>query len=499
VTGFVEQVRSTLAEAQRIYAGTPGEEAVAQILHRLEEPLRVAIAGKVKAGKSTLLNALVGEELAPTDAGECTRLVWWFRDGITYRVTLHPRAGAPRALRFSSDTGALQVDLGGVDAGDVERLDVEWPSHALRTMTLIDTPGIASATPALAEVAERFLDPDDEHSAPADAVIYLMRHVHAADVRFLESFHDDEHARAAPINTIAVLSRADELGVGRLDAMASAERVAARYREDRRLKRLCQAVVPVAGLLAQAAVTLREGDYRLLRRLCELPATELDELLLSVDRFSFGPCPVPPDERAALLRRLGIFGVRVAVQEVRGGRAPSASALSAALLRTSGVGALTDLLASQFAARRDLLKGRAALLALDALAQQLAVAGSDGLAAEVERIHAGAHELTEVRILNALRTGEVALPEAVGAEAERLLGGAGDPVWTRLGLDGEATDDEVRAKLAEALGRWQRRAESPLASSDVVETARGVVRTCEGMAASLRSPTHTRTRPSAER
>jgi hypothetical protein len=147
-----------------------------------------------------------------------------------------------------------------------------------------------------------------------------MRHVHAADVRFLEAFHDDEHARAAPINTIAVLSRADELGVGRLDAMASAERVAERYRQDRRLKRLCQAVVPVAGLLAQAAVTLRESDYRLVGRLCELPATELDEMLLSVDRFSFRPGPVPPDLRAALVRRLGIFGVRIAVREVRGPR-----------------------------------------------------------------------------------------------------------------------------------------------------------------------------------
>ncbi|MDG2040937.1 MAG: dynamin family protein, partial [Ilumatobacter sp.] len=42
---------------------------------RLDEPLRVAIAGKVKAGKSTLLNALVGELLAPTDTGECTKVV----------------------------------------------------------------------------------------------------------------------------------------------------------------------------------------------------------------------------------------------------------------------------------------------------------------------------------------------------------------------------------------------------------------------------------------
>jgi tRNA U34 5-carboxymethylaminomethyl modifying GTPase MnmE/TrmE len=36
---------------------------------RLREPLRLAIAGMVKAGKSTLLNAIIGEEIAPTDAG----------------------------------------------------------------------------------------------------------------------------------------------------------------------------------------------------------------------------------------------------------------------------------------------------------------------------------------------------------------------------------------------------------------------------------------------
>ena len=117
------------------------------VLDRLDEPLRVAIAGKVKAGKSTLLNALVGEELAPTGAGECTRIVTWYRDGITYRATLEPRHGDARQVPFTRDGGAITIDLGGTDAGDVNRLVIEWPSSSLRQMTLIDTPGIRPSRP----------------------------------------------------------------------------------------------------------------------------------------------------------------------------------------------------------------------------------------------------------------------------------------------------------------------------------------------------------------
>ena len=40
--------------------------------------------------------------------------------------------------------------------------------------------------------------PEDAPTA-ADAVLYLMRHLHAADMRFLESFHDQGVARAAPV------------------------------------------------------------------------------------------------------------------------------------------------------------------------------------------------------------------------------------------------------------------------------------------------------------
>src|SRR3954452_19264908 len=140
----LDEVRGVLHEATQVYAGAPAAAQIAAEQARLDEPLRVAIAGKVKAGKSTLLNALVGEELAPTDAGECTKIVTWYRDGITYRVMLHPRSGEARQVPFSRDGGAIDVDLQGWPPDQVERLEVEWPSSSLRAITLIDTPGIAS-------------------------------------------------------------------------------------------------------------------------------------------------------------------------------------------------------------------------------------------------------------------------------------------------------------------------------------------------------------------
>ncbi len=110
---LIDQVRGVIALAGGRLAGTPAAPQLEALSARLDEPLRVAIAGRVKAGKSTLLNALVGQELAPTDAGECTRIVTWYRDGVTYRVTLYPMEGEPLNVPFSQNGGAIKVDLAG--------------------------------------------------------------------------------------------------------------------------------------------------------------------------------------------------------------------------------------------------------------------------------------------------------------------------------------------------------------------------------------------------
>ncbi len=288
-----------------------------------------------------------------------------------------------------------------------------------------------------------------------------------------------------------MLSRADEIGVGRLDAMEAAGRIARRYRTDPKVRRLCQTVVPMAGLMAQSACTLRQDEFKAFSTLAGLPDGDLEGLLLSADRFVGDSAEVPLDTetRQDLIRRFGVFGIRLAVHLIRNGDTASAPELAAALRARSGLDELRHVLETQFAARRNLLKARAALTVLDAVLQETPVDESGRLEAELERIEAGAHAFAELRLLNALRAGAIELPESEAAE--RLLGAEGSETATRLGLVGDADQPTLLATADAARQQWLKRAENPLSAKEVAEASRVLVRTTEGMLAELAQPAGT--------
>jgi hypothetical protein len=482
---LLDGTRRILGSARSLY-GEAHQADLARMESRLDEPLRVAIAGKVKAGKSTLLNALVGDLLAPTDEGECTQIVTWYQDGHTYQVLLVPRLGEPHQIRFQRDVGAIEIDLGSAAAADVERLEITWPSAALRTATLIDTPGIASLSTPASGRSWAFIRPEDEET-PADAVLYLMKHLHSSDLEFLEAFHDTEVSRPNPVNAIGVLSRADEIGVGRIDSMTSARAIATRYREDPRVRRLVQTVVPVAGLLAESAATLTQDEYNALGRIAALPPKEADELLLSTDRFvdMRGNLDLTDLERRHLLDRFGVFGIRLASTLIRINAVVNARELAEELIERSGLDDLRQLLRTLFVDRRDLLKARSALFAVDRLMSEHPVSGSEDLRRDLEQVLASAHEFNELRLLGALRAGEITAKPEVTEEIERILGGLGPSPARRLGIEGDADDATLKSVGYETVAAWQRRAENPLTEHDLQVASRVVIRTCEGILAGL--------------
>ena len=476
---LAERTRSLLRTL--IERGAGSELQAFRALDELfDEPARIAVAGMVNAGKSTLLNALVGERVAPTDAGECTRIPTWYRRGQHYEVRAVDRIGEEGSpLRFARGD-QLAVDLAHRDPATVDHLVVACPSTRLGHQTLIDLPGHSSLSADVSRRAEEFLVADD--GTPVDGVIYLLRHRHPADLEFLESFHGSSGGRGA-VGAIGVLSRADEAFGGGLESMDQAGRVAAVLRADRRVRGLCQDVVPVAGLLAESAASLRHDEVSALRGIAGVPAGVLDEALSSVDAFrELDHAATDTTERTALLQRLGLFGVRSAIDVLRRDPARTGDALSSDLLELSGIGQLRHRLDSMVIQRVSDLRAR---VVLGRLAQSEDVRSDPAARAEWERIEANAHGLRELDAVALLR--RTSIPGITGeaaADLERLLGVHGVGARDRLGAPPTVGRDQLRNRVIEQHGRWVALRESPLAAPVAVQLASVGVRTCEAMLAS---------------
>jgi hypothetical protein len=309
-----------------------------------------------------------------------------------------------------------------------------------------------------------------------------MRHLHRSDVEFLDAFMDRSVTAASPVNAVAVLSRADEIGAGRLDAMESARRIADRYRNDGMVHGLAATVLPMAGLLAETGLTLLESEAAALRSLASTPDDVLERMLLGADELCADHASdLPVDVRRGLLDRLGMFGLRVAVREVRAGRTTAAQ-LGPKLIEVSGLGELRRVIAEHFLPRARVLQARSALAAVRALARELRSVHApiaDQIDRHAERLEAGAVEFGQIRAAHLVAAGLVRVSEGERRELERLLLSRGGPV--ALGLDDTAGTDRVRSEALRAVTRWRTRAADPLADPRLVEVAEVAARTGESL------------------
>jgi len=171
-----DDLYATLVRAERWLDATPElggglAPQVARLRVGYDRPLLLAIAGEFNAGKSTLLNALVGDAVAPMGVTPTTAAVNLFVYG--------PRKGARAVLR---DGRAEEVPLErvaelvdarhGAGDGSVLHVEIVWPSEPLREVSLVDTPGFNAADEAHEKVARSFLE-------QADAVLWIFDASHA--------------------------------------------------------------------------------------------------------------------------------------------------------------------------------------------------------------------------------------------------------------------------------------------------------------------------------
>ena len=121
-----------------------------------DRPLRVAVVGEFNAGKSTFLNALLGEDVAPTGVLPTTATLHWVAwapdpfarivvRGAPDRVV--PHAGLKAALKDLSTSGAR-----------VDRVFIYAPIERLKRVEILDTPGFNAPDPDHIAAARQAFD-----------------------------------------------------------------------------------------------------------------------------------------------------------------------------------------------------------------------------------------------------------------------------------------------------------------------------------------------------
>ena len=240
--------------------------------------------------------------------------------------------------------------------------------------------------------------------------------------------------------------------------------------------------MPVAGLIAETGATLREEQFRWLRTLAALPEARRDDLLLSADRFRDPDGnPLGEEIREELLARLGMFGLRLAVQLLADGAAATSTELSAALLERSGIRELQRMLNDRYGRRAQALKARSALAALRVIGQELdrrGIAGASDLVVSVDRLEASSQALALLRLLHLVLSGP---SSSLPTNARRSTGCAARRRRRSAAGTPDAGADEVRRTALDAIERWRSRAASPLSDRRTIEAAEIVSRAYEGI------------------
>ena len=411
----------------------PLHDAVSDGLSRLSEPLRVAVCGQLSAGKSTLVNSLIGARLAQTGSEETTEANWWFRADERERVAVRRPGGGVEVMALPPD-GSIPP-LGEVDLDRDDAIQVWLDNDTLRGLTVIDTPGLFSPRAERSERAQALLrDRTTRAASRADALVYVTSEVPGAqrDVAELRAFQELFGSVAKPAtNALLVLTKVDgwwkPSAPDGPDPLALGQSLLDGHRSE--LRRRVWDAVPVIGLLAETTRTRTLFDASLIADLRSLAASpDAPTMLLSHSLFHRARAEgVDETRRRELSTCLGVYGVATCLELVRNG-CDDPEQLRAALDRRSGFARVRDLIDRTFRERSAVLRADALLTTVERAALSRPIDLTEGAADRarglVEGVRAGRHgsELRALGVLRELANRGVAVTDAQRVELRRLFG-----------------------------------------------------------------------------
>lgn len=266
---LVQHIR-TFPELQE--EGRQLEEAVEGIV----QPFSVAIFGRMKTGKSSILNALLGHPLTITGVNEATATINHISYGTGEKLNsfrVHWNDEAPETLPLSALkekwTGTSDEVLKTISR--TAYLELYSDAPLLHSVHIIDTPGTGSVATEHEEIAQQFIGGQE-----TDALIYVFSPVgRETDEQDLRTFRDGCLPSSSPYNSVALLHKWDALywdNGGNMD-----EVIGKAKRLESVMNGLVACVLPVSAPLAFIAKRAEPGFWE---KCCNLVSGFAEETLL---------------------------------------------------------------------------------------------------------------------------------------------------------------------------------------------------------------------------
>lgn len=164
-------------------------------------PLKAVLMGEVKAGKSTLLNAIVGEELSPVGVTETTAVIMEIAYGTEKEGRILKKDGSDEKMSIELLYQALEKNQDDPAFFEkIEKILLQYPLKTLKEIRIVDTPGIETITAANQETTKDFIQ-------KADVVLWVLSVHHLGQVGIDEEIMEvAEHGK--PI--IMLVNRIDQ-------------------------------------------------------------------------------------------------------------------------------------------------------------------------------------------------------------------------------------------------------------------------------------------------
>jgi len=185
---WIEDCLNTLSLLPMVKQNNSLASRVSFLQNRLEnKTFQLVILGQFKRGKTSLINALFGEDLLPTAIIPLTSIITILKYGKVEKITVSFLDGNDKAIKRAELSDYITESKNPKNEKGVDQVAFEYPSEYLKNgIQIIDTPGVGSIYKHNTGVAYEFVP-------KADAGIFVVTAdppISDSELQFLKSIKD---------------------------------------------------------------------------------------------------------------------------------------------------------------------------------------------------------------------------------------------------------------------------------------------------------------------